>query len=81
MTLIHAFEKHLKKPCNYHLVELHLNAFIFFKCAKEEVYRNKVRIITLSSDCAWVKGISEIMVQHLFIIKESSIRRKISQLD
>lgn len=30
MTLIHAFEKHLKKPCNYHLAELHLNAFLFF---------------------------------------------------
>ena len=46
MTLIHAFEKHLKKPCNYHLAELRLNAFIFFlNWAKEEVYRNKVRII------------------------------------
>ena len=55
MTLIHAFEKHLKKPCNqYHLAELRLNAFIFFSnLAKEEVYRNKVRIITLLSDCAW----------------------------
>ena len=28
-----------------------------------------------------MKGILEIMVQHPFIIKESSIRRKISQLD